>query len=159
MNQESRKTGNDRLRSNPSLCAPLLRSCFPAFLIIIAFPAFAQPLPQPERTPTRDELRHLNLQIVELSRGLQADLDATNANAARIASSLANAVDSLAAATAANLKLQPQIDTLANEKGALELKVAGQNAKIRVLYTIIALMGGTMATYAFLKFYLRVPFL
>jgi predicted nucleic acid-binding protein len=113
----------------------------------------------PAYQPSREELLQTVRHIGDLSKGLQDDLNNEKASELQISKSLSGASDALVTATAQNKTLQTKIDRIALHAGALEIQVEKDKAKLLRRDIIIAALALTIGVYAFLKFYLRIPFL
>jgi DNA repair ATPase RecN len=136
-------------------------SCVPAFLILfsVAHAATIEVPTAPAYQPSREELLATVRHIGELAKSLQDDLNNEKTSELQIAKSLSGATDALVTATALNKTLQTKIDNLALHAGSLEMQVAKAKTKLLRRDIIIAALALAIGVYAFLKFYLRIPFL
>jgi hypothetical protein len=106
----------------------------------------------PAYQPSRDELRRTNQHILELAKQLQDDLDAEKAAHSGVTHALRAASIQIGA-------LQKLIDDLATRYQAAAVLVQKQKAAILRRDIIIGLGALAIGAWAFLKFYMHIPFL
>jgi hypothetical protein len=104
--------------------------------------------------PTRDELKQTNQHIIEIAKGLQANLETEQSEHKKVSDSLDNALNKTIPG------LQKQIDTQAGQLAAAKTEIQAKKAAILRRDLIIVVMGVLIGAFVAIKVFAKglLPF-